>query len=470
MKITSKLLLTLITLLFNFNFNFLNANEEIINQDDVNEHNNTVKSLPQITTNVEKALKNYLDKKGLKTGLNNQGKNKGKGKYIVTNIVSVTKAKNDKRFRDSISIAYEKAYFGAQKKLAIDIFGKNMSDKAMSLFENNSDNVEKKFKQELDEAKDNAERIDTIWGKIRKLTHAKLDKELEKEGISKDKFNKLSVSKKQELFKESFIKTTAQGFTAKNLIGTTPIFTAIGMYNGSPAIGIIMMKTDKTSIVASDISNKRSPRIVKAKGRNPMDLLPQNDKEYLKEFGVRLFFDENGFPAVISYAQKGVFSRSEKASRIAKAMASAKRKASMAANSQISEFIGVVMSAEDKSTQGEKETTILKNRLNKVTGDEEIIQETTDTLIDILQETANSSSEMDLAGTSEIYNWQTEDELGNKVVGVVKLWSYDQLAAANRIKLGKDIDYRTSKENKKAMKEVMIKTKTSRDVVDVDDF
>lgn len=464
----SKLLFNIFSVLLIFTF--LNANEETINQEDVTELNNTVKSIPQASTDVEKALKEYLNKKGLKTGLNNQGKNKGKGKYIVTNIATVTKAKNDKRFRDSISIAYEKAYFGAQKKLAMEIFGKNMSNKAMSLFENNSDNVEEEFKQKLYEAKDNAERINTIWGKVKKLTHAKLDNELESEGISKDKLKGLTVKKKQELYKESFLKTIGEGFTAKSLLGTTPIFTAMGMYNGAPAVGVIMMKTDKTSIVASDIANKRNPRVTKAKGRNPMDLLPQDDKDYLKEFGIRLFFDENGFPAIISYSQKGVFSRSEKSSRIAKAIASAKRKASMAANSQISEFVGVIMSAEDKSTQGEKETTVLKNRLNNVTGDEEIVEETTDTLIDILQETANSSSQMDLAGTSEIYNWQTEDELGNKVVGVVKLWSYDQLAAANRIKSGKDIDYGTSKEKKKAMKEVMIKTKTSKDVVDVDDF
>ena len=439
-------------------------------QDDVNTHNNAVTSLPQNTTNVEKALKNYLDKKGLKIGLNNQGINKGKGKYIVTHITTVTKDKNDRRFRDSVSIAYEKAYFSAQKKLAMQVFGKNISDKAMSLFENNSDNIEEDFKQKLYQAKDNAERINTIWGKVKKLTHTKLDRELENEGISKDKLRGLSIKKKQELYKESFLKTIGEGFTAKNLLGTTPIFTAIGMYNGAPAVGVIMMKTDKTSLVAADISNKRKPRVTKDKGRNPMDLLPQNDKDYLKEFGIRLFFDENGFPAIISYAQKGIFSKSEKASRIAKAIISAKRKASMSANSQISEFVGVIMSAEDKSTQGEKETTILKNRLNKVTGDEEIIEETTNALIDILQETANSSSQMDLAGISEIYNWQTEDEFGNKVVGVVKLWSYEQLAAANKIKSGKDINYGTSEEEKKVMKEVMIKTKTSKDVVNVDDF
>ena len=446
------------------------ANNDTLTQEDVKEHNEIVKSVAQETNDVEKALKDYLSSKGLITGLNNQGKNKGKGKYIVTHIATVTKEKNDKRFRDSVAIAYEKAYFGAQKKLAMEIFGKNMSNKAMTLFENNSDNVEEEFKQKLYEAKNNAERINTIFGKVKKLAHAKLDNALAEEGISKDKLKALSVKQKQELYKESFMKTVGEGFTAKNLIGTTPIFTAMGMYNGAPAVGIVMMKTDKTSIVASDIANKRKPRVTKTNGRNPMDLLPRSDKDYLKEFGIRLFFDENGFPAVISYAQKGVFSRSDKASRIAKAIASAKRKASMLANSQISEFIGVVMSAEDKSTQGEKESTVLENRLNNITGAEEIVEVTTDTLIDILQETASSSSQMDLAGTSEIYNWQTEDELGNKVVGVVKLWSYDQLSAANRIITGKDVDYGTSEEKKKAMKNVMIKTKTSADVVDVNDF
>jgi|GEM_PF-2879615 len=440
---------------------------ETISLHDIKEQNNMVKAVPQYTNNVEESLKDYLKNKGLKTGLNNTGKDKGKGKYIVINIATVSKGVNDKRFRDSVSLAYEKAYFGAQKKLAMQIFGKNMSDKAITLFQNDSDNVEEDFKQKLYDAKTNHERLNTIWGKIVKLTNVKLDKELESSGFPKNKLKNLPIQKKQVLYKQSFMKTIAEEFTAKNLIGTTPIYTAFGMYNGAPAVGIVMMKTDKTAIVASDIANQRKPRISKAKGRNPMDLLPKENKDYLKEFGTRLFFDENGSPAIISYAQKGVFSRSDKPSRKAKAIESAKRKASMLADSQISEFVGIIMSASDKSTQGEKESTILRNRLNKVSGDEEIIEETTDTLIDILQETANSSSQMDLAGISEIYNWQVKDNLGKEVVGVVKLWSYSQLAAANRIKSGKDIRYNTTKSERKAMK---IETQTSKDVVNVDDF
>jgi len=446
------------------------ANEQMISQADVDEQNNEIKSVPQVNNDVEQAIKTYLKEKNLKTGLNKNRKTGKSDKYIEYNIATVSKDKNDPRFRDSVAIAYEKAYFGAQKKLAMQIFGKNLSDKAMSLFENNSDNVNEEFKEKLQNAKDNAQRINTIFGKIKKLANVKLDKELKKEGVSEKQLQSLTVQQKQVLYKESFIKTVGESFTAKELLGTTPIFTAIGMYNGAPAVGVVMMKSDKTAIIAADIANKRKPRVTKIKGRNPMDLLPQNDKEYLKEFGIRLFFDEKGFPAVISYAQKGVFSRSDKASRIAKAIESAKRKASMKADSQISEFVGVIMSAEDKSTEGEKETTILKNRLNKVSGDEEIVEVTTNTLIDILQETARASSQMDLAGTSELYSWQSEDELGNKVVGVVKLWSYDQLAAANRIITGKNIDYGNDVKQKKAMKNVMIKTKTSKDVVDTDDF
>ena len=74
------------------------ANNDTLTQEDVKEHNEIVKSVAQETNDVEKALKDYLSSKGLITGLNNQGKNKGKGKYIVTHIATVTKEKNDKRF------------------------------------------------------------------------------------------------------------------------------------------------------------------------------------------------------------------------------------------------------------------------------------------------------------------------------------------------------------------------------------
>lgn len=134
-------------------------------------------------------------------------------------------------------------------------------------------------------------------------------------------------------------------------------------------------------------------------------------------------------------------------------------------DSQISEFLNVVMSADDKEITGEREQTELKNRLNKVTG-----EVTTSAIIDIMKETVKAASEMDNAGTSQIYEWNTEDDLGNKVVGVVNLWSYDQLAAAQRIQSGKDVDYGNSEEKKEAMKKVFIETHGGKDVVDVDDF
>ncbi len=447
-----------------------NVNSAEVNQNDISDQNNLVVSTPQKSKDVESEIKNYLKKHKLSKGLNKKGKHKGTGKYIQYAIETVSEEPNSPRFRDSVSLAYEKAYMRSQKTLAMDIFGKTLSDKAMSLFENNSDNVDEKFIKKLEAAKDAKNQMDTIFGKIKTLTTAKLDKALKQEGVPPEKLNNLSVKMKQDLYKEEFTKSVAQGFSGKELLGTAPIQTFFGMYNGAPAVGVIMMKSDKTAIVASDIANKRKPRVTKAKGRDPMSLLPSEDKDFMKEYGIRIFFDEDGFPSIISYAQKGVFSRSDKANRIAKAIASAKRKAGMMADSQISEFLGVMMSAGDKTTSGEKEQTVLKNRLNKVTGAEELAEVTTTAIIDILEETANASSQMDNAGVSPLYEWNIEDDLGNKVVGVVKLWSYEQLSAAQRVQSGEDVDYGTSEEEKDAMKKVFIETKGGKDVVDVDDF
>ena len=446
------------------------TNSSVVTQNDVTDHNDTVTSSPQESKDVEESIEKYLKAKGLKTGLNNKGKHKGTGKYIVYKIMPVSKDINDKRFRDSVGLAYEKAYFEAQKKLAMEIYGKTLTDKAMSIFENNSDNVDQQFKEKLEAAKDATAKMDTIFGKIKKLADAKLDKALVQEGVSLEQLKTLSVKMKQELYREEFMKNVSQSFSAKELLGSAPIQTFLGMWNKAPAVGVVMMKSDKTAMVATDISKKRKPRVTKAKGKDPMSLLPKDEKGFLKEYGVRLFFDENGFPAIISYAQKGVVSRSDNASRIAKAIASATSQAGMNADSQISEFLSVVMSAEDKKTTGEKEQTVLKNRLNKVSGEEELVEETTSAIIEIMQETAKASSKMDNAGISEIYKWNTEDDLGNKVVGVVNLWSYDQLAAAQRIQSGEDVDYGSSEKEKEAMKKVFIETQGGKDVVDVDDF
>ena len=441
-----------------------------LNQSDVQDHNNEVMPSPQTSNDVEEAITQYLSKKRLNTGLQRHGKHKGKGKYIVYNIATVTKDVNDKRFRDSVAIAYEKAYMGAQKQLLMDIYGDTISEKAMSLFENNSEGVKEDFTKKLQDAKSAAEKIDTVMGKITKLAEVKLDKELKKEGVSPSKLKSLSIKQKQALYKDEFTKTVGQKFTLETLLGSVPMQTFIGMYNGAPAVGVIMMKSDKTSQVAQDISLQRKPRVTKSKGKSPFDLLPKDDKGYLKEFGVRLFFDEDGMPAIISYSQKGVVVAGQRKNRIAKKIQSAQRAAGMRADAQISEFLNVVMSATDKETNGEKDQTVLQNQLNSVTGEEEIAKVTTNKVINILQETAKASSKMKNAGTSTFHKWVTKDKIGNTVVGSVSLWTYEQLGAAKRIQTGKDVNYGKSSKEKKAMKEAFVNTQGGRDVMDVDDF
>jgi hypothetical protein len=446
------------------------GSQNLVNQNDVTEINNIATVAAQNTDDVESAVLQYLKKKELHEGLNKHGKHKNSGKYIVYEIVPVTKDTNDARFRDSLTIAYEKAYMGAQKKLLMQIYGKTISEKAMTLFEDNSEGFKEDFVKKLEDAKNVKEQIDTIFGKVAKLAETKLDKALVEEGVSLDKIKSLSVQQKQTLYKDQFTKTVGQGFTLETLLGSVPMQTFVGMYNDAPAIGVVMMKSDKTSIVAQDISMQRKPRLSKVKGVNPFSLLPKNNQEYLKEFGVRLFFDESGFPSLISYAQKGVSYKGDSKSRRAKQIKSAQDAATMRADAQISEFLNVVMTATDKEKNGEIEQTNLKNQLNEITNVEEIVEVSTSRIVNILEKNAKATSKMDNAGLSTIKKWITQDDTGNTSVGAVRLWSYDQLSAAKRVQTGKDVSYGNSVGEKKATKEVFIETQGGNDVMDVNDF
>ena len=450
-------------LFFNLSIAFAdsNTNEAIkaVNED--------AKSSVQKYTSVNKSIKEYLKAKKIKKGFNRKN-----NKYIVTAIVPVGFAVNDPQFNDALVVAYEEAYMKAQTDLLMDIYGKTATDKAVSLFRLKDPNAQTKFIEELDSAKDNKNRMDTIYSKLEKLTVVKLDNALKEEGVNPDEIKTLDVKKKKTLFRKTFVKNVSNGFDLKSLIGSVPIQTFVGVdKRGKAEFGLVMMKSDVTERIAMDMVNKRAARDQKEKGVNPMVLLPTTEKDFLKEFGVRIFFDETGLPSLISYAQYYVGNAErDDADMLSEDKNIGIDSSKMSAKAQLAEFMKVVVSANKENSTKKAKIKRLENEIDKTSNEEIVVEKNINEIVKAYQSTAKSQSKMDNAGTETIYEWEYETDAGDIFVGVVEKWSYEQLASAEAMKSGKNVNYNKGSNDVVKTQNELTGIKKSKDVVDVDDF
>lgn len=430
-------------------------------------NNEDSKAVPQKTKSVRNAIRDYLKMKGLK-----KGHNKKNNKYIITTIVPVGFPMNDPQFNDAVATAFEEAYMKAQEDLLMKIYGKTAKDKATSLFRVKDPNANEKFVQKLEAAKTEKERITTIYGKVKKLAEVKLDKALMEEGVDPKKLKGLTVKMKRDLFKKTFTMNITQSFSIESLLGSVPMQTFIGTdKRGNAEFGLVMMKSDITARVAMDMANKRAPRDIKSNGIDPLKLLPENDKDYLKEFGVRIFFDESGMPSLISYAQYYVGNaEKDDADMLSEDKSMGLDSAKMLADGQISDFLNTIMSANNKTSNAKTKGKRLENQINATTGEEEVVEKKFAEIVKTTQKNAKAHSEMDNAGTDSIYDWEYEDDNGDIFVGVVNSWSYAQLASAQAMQTGKNVNYNRGADNVQEKINKYKNIQSGRDVIDVNDF
>lgn len=451
-----------------FGASSINANEEVaVTSETIQTINEDAKAAPQKSQTVKQAISEYLRDKKIKKGYNRKN-----NKYIVTAIVPVGFAVNDPQFNDALVVAYEEAYMKAQTDLLMDIYGKTTTDKAVSMFRLKDPNAQTKFIAELDEAKNNKARTDTIFEKVKKLTEVKLDNALKEEGVNPEQIKTLDVKKKQDLFRKTFVKNVANGFDLKKLVGSVPIQTFVGVdKRGQAEFGLVMMKSDVTERIAMDMANKRAARDKKATGVNPLDLLPTTPKDFLKEFGVRIFFDESGLPSLISYSQYYVGNaEKDDADMLNEDKNIGMESAKMSAKAQLAEFMKVVVSANKQNSQRKTKIKRLENEIDKTTNEEVVVEKEINEIVKSYQSTAKSQSSMDNAGTETIYDWEYETETGDIFVGVVERWSYEQLASAEAMKSGKNVNYTKGSNNVQKTKNELKNIKKSKDVVDTNDF
>ncbi len=431
--------------------------EDVIEQKDVDEINKMAKPVP-----IEDAgdrIEDWGYEVIHKFGVDEFGENNEKYFFFASQSVSLKPT--DPQYGDALVNAYDKAMMDLQNQYLMARFGKNIVDKVKSFYSDRSTHA-KEIELPQPGTTGFLGKVMRVFDKSLDVTDKKLDEELIKLGVSPEELEKMTPTMKKDVFRDKFVKNSIRKASG-SIAGLFPIQTAIVKdKSGRVMVGVVAVATPKTIQIAKDIRLQRKP-LVKGRGRDVSELLPQSKEEYLSTFGVRLAYDKDGTPMIISYGI-GSYSKDGDDNYINDQLKKeASANAVSNADAQISEIVNGYMSSRESRKNGEE---IRKYVERKVKPDSDTIEKTIKNIIKITNNTAKSSAKMSLKGVSTAKKWRYTTPEGVKFVGAVRVWKYSTLQAANNFNNAK-YGQKHKKRKKHSYSEGM---EVSKPVNDINDF
>ena len=430
---------------------------------------NEISSADETEAYDEDEISSWVEKFEDKVGVSIGEPKKGRTFYFGSSAVNVGPL--DPAYPKELTIAYEKALLDLQANVVLETYGRMTSERVAEFFEDDSTNAREfppaKIKEDVKKGQ-----LSRVLDKALDLAEKKLDSQLEKDGMSSDKIERMSVEQKKTLFKDNFKKVMAKKAFG-SMSGLVPVQTTIVKSEefGAIQVGVIAVVSEKTLQFAKDIARGRSTN-VSGKPKSIKDVLPKNKKGYLDEFGLRYLYDEKGRPMLLSYGRWSVVQKSKDPSRVMRKIKSAQGKARMFAEASIGEFMKSNIQVVDSASIDSVSEEVAKSVTNFEDGKSIGTNESSDNIkesLDIAFKKIKAKSKFKLRGTSVVKKWRTKDENGLSHVGTVVSWTYDKLENANNFAKG---IHRKNSEIKKQRQSRQARTVTreSRVVNDIDDF
>lgn len=421
--------------------------DEVDFQNKVSNANN-----PSYITTTAESMDDYFERIASEMGFS-YGPNSQNDKFFYKSSSAVSLQANDKDFAKALVVAYDKAVIEMQAQYIVDIFGKIATEKIKENFANYSTNAREFPEFEY------GSKLEAIFDKTLEFVGANLDDSLKKLGVEPENIKEVD---KKDIFRDKFLQlvtTTAYG----NISGLIPIETRISKdaLSGAYEVGVVGVISSKTRQIARDMAVKRES-LVQGKGRNLLELLPEKKEDFIKEVGLRLAYDEEGNPAILSY---GIWSFSGKNTDpylLKREKEIAQNTAREKADAAISEFINTNISYKNEQKTGEIIAQTLKREASK--DGENISEKMTKDIIDESLKQIKASSHGTIKGNKTLKTWEAKDENGINYIGVVRYYTYENVAAIDNL-LNKKVEKKIKKP-----KQTKPVERVSKRINDIDDF
>ena len=332
---------------------------------------------------------------------------------VIRGTALVGKNAHEKDWGKSRSLAYVRAYLDAIREFVEKRRTVIRTDTARDYLEDDHGVIEDSDPQSY---------LDSIGTKYAALLEKKLDNALTEEGLSESEIAELTAPQKVIRFRDSVIRrSTVEAHGSAS--GLVPVKTVeVVNCDGDTAIGVVLASSRKMSVLAAQVANgepirpdpERAGRTVAEQLRSLADV------DLVTEFGIRRWWDDQGYPVIIAFGQWGWYSANLNNRQKDRAWRFAKDQAEMQARAYLSEFInlGTLFESESETGSVAEEATI---RHSSGIGEDVDVED----MIDRLVRTAQTESRVALTGLSTLRTWSATHPLAKdqELVGAVVYWS-----------------------------------------------
>ena len=256
--------------------------------------------------------------------------------------------------------------------------------------------------------------------KLVALGTGKIDKELKNLGIDPKDYEKAPEPQKYIMLQNSLTKTSMKEAIG-SIVGLIPVQTFEGNDgHGNFNVGVCLVASQAMKDLASQILTAHGNIAPDPSKAQDLKILYKDKTQLYRDFGVRRVFDEEGYPAVISFSQwASSYTGSDPVVRDAYE-AEAVSTATDLADSQIAEFLKGSVDYKSSSQVGEA----LEKSVDRFADGYIADNEATKTIIDGAIRDMRKQAVVDIVGLHTLYTWSGNHPVsGQRIVGVIRIWS-----------------------------------------------
>ena len=394
------------------------------------EEEQTALSDPNAIENSSDSVDEWQERVRKSFGLGDWGEHDGK----IFAFASKTAAfpATDQQFGGSLAAAFELAMEDIQQQVTMLRFGRIAVEKSREFFADNSSDAKDVPLEATARDAAFADKAYAILDKSLDLAGAKLDKELASLGVAPREIENVPVKKKKTLFKELFVKDMAKT-AAGDIAGIFPIQSTVVIdKNGYATVGVVAVFSPKTVQVARDVAAQRRP-IVTGKGRDLSAMVPKDVSENLGSLGTRLVYDENGEPAIVSYAVAAYVPDGDDAFFNSRRKDSARKAAIDLADAQLAETVSGQMSVRNDRTTGQSVEKFVEREM---AAGSLSFEKDAKKIVDTVKEYSKARAGMLLQGVSTLDTKFFKIPSGQQFYSVVRVWKFSTLKAVDAVNRG----------------------------------
>ncbi len=370
---------------------------------------------PTAQSIVRKDIEDYCREAGITIG-----EVTPKGAIYLSGLKRVEVNKTSPDFIRMRSLNFAEAYSDAVAKYVMDKMGSTVAEQFNETFmDQSTDRLQpgRTFKS-------TEERIEE---KTQQLAEATLDAGLKKLGVTPGP--SATVAEKRVLAKKTLIKK-ALNDAVGSAAGLLPVQTFEGWdEKGKYALGCVIRGGEETETIAECLRYKQRPVLARPdKGLSVQEAMP-TDAELVSQFGVRMFFDKNGVPALLSFGQWGSAYTGTDEDMADDAMEHAMKQAKAEADDQLTMFINSSISLHQESERGRIKENAAAFDANGVP-----TEQTVKGIIDTNLQQARQKGADTMIGRSTVCEKViVHPTSGQKIALCVRMWSFGQYDAMKRI-------------------------------------